>query len=160
MHMNSILNISVFCVPWLLASCAGSKTGYQSGGVQIISATSQRWYGGTEESGWGIDYTFQVRFDKTAGYVFDTVWIEDRAYIPRLSQYMLDVRKDIGPVDTIPMHCTYHKPNSPTDEYAEYPPRSDGPEYDGAALLIYHLQGMRYALAVDSIKVLPAVYYP
>lgn len=140
-------------------SCGGSREA-DNEPIDILSATSQRWYGGTEESGWGINYTFRVLYDKTSDIAFDTMWIDNRAYAPQLSPYELDSRKAIGPMDTISMFCKFHKSNDPGNDFAETPHVSDGPDFAGAALLIYRLSGKRFTYTVDSISTLPALYYP
>jgi hypothetical protein len=151
--------LSALVLGFVLVSCVTARTTGKDP-IEIISATSQRWYGGTEESGWGINYTFKVVYDKTSDIRFDTMWIESRAYIPQLSPYELDSRKAIGPIDTISMFCKFHHSNDPGDGHAEHPPMSDGPEFNGSALLIYHLETTRLTYHVDSIGVLPALYYP
>jgi hypothetical protein len=143
----------------ILAGCGASRLP-GGGPVEVIHATSQQWFGGTEESGYGTNYRFRVVYDKTKDVTFDTMWIGERAYVPELSAFLLNQRKTIGPIDTIPLVCRYHKSNNPLDGYSEHPPKANGPPFKGAALLIYHFEGSRHTCVVDSIQPLEALYYP
>jgi len=154
------MKFAIIILMAMAMGCAASRVSLKNDPVRVVKATSQRWYGGMEQSGWGTNYRFKVVHDKTAGITFDTIWIENRAYIPQLSPYEIQHRADFGAIDTLTLYCEYHHSNYPSDEYREHPPLSVGPEYDGAALLIYRKDGTRLSYAIKEITSLPAVYYP
>lgn len=154
--MQNILILFVIA----LAACSSSKTHQSDSPIEVLKATSQKWFGGVSDAGWGEYFNFKMVLDKTAGLTFDTVWIDNRAYIPHFDRYESQVRKDLGPVDTLTLVCEFRtKPDSDGD-MTENPPQTQQPSFDGKALILYTKDENRLSYIVNEIEVLPALHYP
>ena len=142
----------------IVSACANMKANKPH--VEVMNAYSQKWFGGAAGSGYGTNYTFKLKKNTSESISFDTIWIQERAYIPEMQNITNPgAAPDSGDEFYLKMQYRY-RDNEYTGEVSESPPKSDGPAYEGDALIIYRMNGERKTIVVKQMNVEEPLFYP
>ena len=144
----------------LLMSCSATKMQNEQP-FDLINATSQKWYGGAAGSGYGTEYKFFFEKKSDTEVAFDTVWINDRAFIPEIANVSFPL-KNIEKGHQFSLNMNYRfMENKYTGEVFESPVKDEAgsPEYAGDALLIYKVNGERKTMIIQKIEAKTPNFY-
>ncbi len=132
----------------------------------VLTATSQRWYGGVFGSGSGTDYQITLRFPPGWGDAVrvKTLWVDDRAFTPDVEWSALPS----GGGRFATLRAAFRAvprldPDNPGQVLGidESPPRDpQAPEFVGAALVVTEALGQTQDWAIPAFHELPPLFYP
>ena len=131
-------------------------------------ATSQAWVGGVQGSGSGIDYRFRLTLLTAELPDINEVWIGQRRFEPRIQLPSGKTVDSLLVGDVIEVLCNFRRVpvfdgapfESEIVEWREVPEISEGPDYDGAALILYERNETSTELVVPTIDALPELFFP
>ena len=146
----------------LLYTPAGSNE------LLLQRATSQAWVGGVQGSGSGIDYRFRLTLLTDTIPDINEVWIGQRQFEPRIQLPSGKTADTLIVGDVIEVLCHFRRVpvfdgipfESEIVEWRDEPEVSEGPDYEGAALIRYKKNETTSDLAVPTIDVLPELLFP
>ena len=131
-------------------------------------ATSQAWVGGVQGSGSGIDYRFRLTLLTAELPDINEVWIGQRRFEPRIQLPSGKTVDSLLVGDVIEVLCNFRRVpvfdgapfESEIVDWREVPEISEGPDYDGAALILYERNETSTELVVPTIDALPELFFP
>lgn len=157
--MKSIF-IIIGGIIFITLGCSPKNYPVKTSDFRVIKATHQPWSGGVAQSGFGVYYELVLSATKE-NIIFDTIWIDDRAFIP--GTVVEDIKDDL-----LLIYLKYTKKPKLENgtgiqegaEYTENPPKSKGPDFEGEALIIYTIKGKKKFFEVKQFEKKPALDYP
>lgn len=157
------LLVAQFYVDLLPDLTCGNTLPELENAFEVIDFTSQDWYGGPMGSGGGTYFVIQLNVIIQSVNSIDGVWIENRYYPPDVTNVTSPDSIPYVDGDKILINLDYRWiPDMPEhgQEASEDPPLENGPDYTGAALIVFTINGETKGFVVDSIRVLDPIYYP
>jgi hypothetical protein len=132
---------------------------------KIIEATSQKWYGGRQEIGYGTNFEITIVSKVNSEIlVFDKLWLGTEYFDIQTFQKGKRIKNNtFGPGDTITILIEKKMSPEPMPFVEEDNHRQDPPppyEYDGRALLSYQLKSKRKYKIIKQFKKLEDLRYP
>lgn len=116
----------------------------------LLSATSQSWTAGIPSGGSGIDYYFKVKINTEEKLLFDSAWINNRAFEIFISKETNSISSEpikYGNGDIIILRVSDIK-NKNTKTANSNPPQ----KFEGAALISYTAKDKREYFIIKEIK--------
>ncbi len=134
----------------------------------VGGATSQEWAGGVQGSGSGTDYRFQLTLIADEMPPLIEVWIGQRRYEPTLHLPPGKSEENLTLGDRVNLLCQFRRVpvfeglpfESEIIDWRDEPPTSDGPPYEGAALIRYGDSNAPLELVIPRIDSLPPLFFP
>lgn len=125
----------------------------------LLTATSQHWSGGAAGSGHGTNYNFYFKNSTAWGYVFDSVWLNDRRLVVTTSPTVKGDTLLLSAERFFKGELQFHQQQT-IDSTEEQTVLFPVMNYDGAAIIGYWFNGVRGYIAVKDFVYLPALNYP
>jgi len=139
---------------------------------ELIGATSQKWTGGRQETGFGTYYELTIVPNTNSdNLIFDKLWIGKRYFDVQSFQKGKKMRNNLfAKGDTITIRVNKDevhkrmpfeiKPENEDKEKCLTEKHPVPKEYEGEALLSYIFKGKRKYFEIKHFTVLEPVYYP
>lgn len=159
------MNRLILClaVSITFSTCKSSDTSHTTKDFKIVDATAMQWYGGVQGSGSGIDYSVIVVSNAKKHIQFDSVWIGNRVFIPKLVDMQLKNISALAKSDTASLLFAYRKKGDPDmgdGLVTEFPAERQKPDYSGAGLIMYTIGGESKIKAIGNVRQLEPMFYP
>jgi len=134
----------------------------------VYYSTYQSWCGGAYGSGSGTNYTFCVRFKKDVEICLDTVWFVDDPRYLTCNKYVGSVKEiKIHKGDSIKFTSSVYYPGERDKIYGldlgsekKVISKNPCPDVKCAALIQFHVNGVKYYYPINNIVGQPASNAP
>jgi hypothetical protein len=162
----SLLRPILFVIMLLLCGLLSAQV--DKSFFDVYYSNSQSWAGGAYGSGGGTNYSFSIKFNKDVRICLDTVWYGDAPYYLFCSKYVASVKEvKVQKGDSINYTSSIYYPG---ERDVMYKPdlgtekkvitKNPCPDVKCAALIQFHVNGVKYFYPVNNIVELAPIAYP